>query len=176
MTFEEAALLDPDEFPGELVNGKWTAVGPRSWRDGEVAVAVGVALQIYARSHPGWTVALGNPGMKLRHDPPTLRGPDVAVIRAERRPAGRGVEGWLEGAPDLAVELVGDGPTATAVARKGLEYLAARARLVWIVDPHEELVMVLTAPNGIRILGAEETLDGGEVLSGFSCKVSEFFE
>jgi Uma2 family endonuclease len=86
------------------------------------------------------------------------------------------VEGWLEGAPDLAVELVGDGPTATAVARKGLEYLAARARLVWIVDPHEELVMVLTAPNGIRILGAEETLDGGEVLSGFSCKVSEFFE
>ena len=176
MTFEEAALLDPDEYPGEIVDSLWLPSEQDSWRHGEVAAAVGMLLHHYTRAYPGWTVALGNPGAKLRTEPPTLFGPDVAVIRAERRPKGKGVESWLDGAPDLAVEVVGDRQTATVLARKGLEYLAAGAGMVWIVDSEDELVIVLTAPNEIRIVGAGDTLEGGDVLPGFSCAVSELFE
>jgi len=36
--------------------------------------------------------------------------------------------------------------------------------------------MVFTSGSQLQVLGPDETLDGGDVLPGFSCKVSEFFE
>jgi hypothetical protein len=36
--------------------------------------------------------------------------------------------------------------------------------------------LLFTPPDRVRVLGPEETLDGGEVLPGFSCKVAELFE
>jgi hypothetical protein len=35
---------------------------------------------------------------------------------------------------------------------------------------------VLTPPNQIRVLRRDESLDGGDVLPGFSCRVGEMFE
>jgi Uma2 family endonuclease len=60
--------------------------------------------------------------------------------------------------------------------RKAAEYLAAGGRLVWVVDPDAEQVIVVTPPNAFRVLGREDTLDGGDVLPGFACKVAELFE
>lgn len=48
--------------------------------------------------------------------------------------------------------------------------------MVWVLDPDPQLLMRFTPPNQIRILTAEETLEGGDVLPGFTCRVSEFFE
>lgn len=176
MTFEAAARLDPDEFAGDIDRGEWVPVSKNTWRHGEIVGNAYVLLREFARRHGGWLVSVGDPGAKLAHDPDTLRGADVALIRAERKPTGRGVEGWLEGAPDLAVEVVGDGQTSTQVAKKGLDYLRAGGRMVWVLDPDARLVMVLGEDRQLRILGSEEMLDGGDVLPGFSCKVSEFFE
>src|SRR5688500_5762087 len=125
MTFEAAARLDPDEFAGDIVMGKWVPDPRRGWRRGEVARNADAKLQAYAKSQRGLMVAAGRPGCMLSQDPDTLRGPDVALIRAERKPTGRGVEWWLEGAPDLAVEVVGDAQPASRSARKGLDYLKA---------------------------------------------------
>jgi Uma2 family endonuclease len=147
-----------------------------TWRHGEVVGNATAILKPYAREHPGWSVATGDPGTRLRRNPDALRGPDVGVVRKERRPTGKGAEGWLAGAPDVAVELVGDSQTASELAKKCLEYVAAGAQTAWVLDPDPQLVMVLTPPGNLRILGAEDVLDGGEVLPGFCCKVSEFFE
>jgi Uma2 family endonuclease len=176
MTFEEAALLDPDQYAGEIVQGEWIPVSKNTWRHSEIVSNVSFLLQQYARQQRGWRVGAGDPGSKLSHDPDTLRAPDAAIIREDRRPAGRGAEGWLEGAPDVAVEVVGDGQTASELVKKAMEYLAAGAKMVWVLDPEPQLLLVLTPPNQIRILGAEDTLDAGAVLPGFTCKVSEFFE
>lgn len=176
LTFEDAARLDPDQYPGEIVNGEWVPMTRNTWRHGEVLINIGTLLRLYTRSNLALRVAGGDPGAKLRGRKDTLWGPDVAIIRTERRPTGRGAEGWLEGAPELAVEVVGVSQQAMRVARKALEYLAAGSQMVWVVDPDEELVMVFTAPNQVRVLGPEDMLDGGDVLPGFNCKVSEFFE
>ena len=176
MTFEEAAMLDPDEFPGEIVDGVWIPMAKGTWRHGKIVVNVTFALKNYTRGHPGWSIAAGDPGTRLRRSPDLLRGPDLGLSRAERRPTGKGAEGWLLGAPDLAVEVVGDAQTASQLARKGLEYLGAGGTLVWILDPDSVTIMVLTAPNQLRILGPEDTLDGGDLLPGFSCSVAELFE
>jgi Uma2 family endonuclease len=191
MTFEQAAHLDPDEQPGELDQGRWVAVTRDTWRHGEICVNVAAILRQYARAHGGWSVATADPGTKLRRNPDVLRGPDVGIVRAERRPTGRGADGWLEGAPDVAVEVLGDDQSVSELARKAQEYLAAGAQMVGVVDPGPSSVVVFEPPNRFRVLSADDTLDGGDVgvrvrtlpsvgradvLPEFSCVVRELFD
>lgn len=176
MTFAEAAALDPDREGGELEAGRWVPATRSTWRHGEVMANIVVVLKAYAREHAGWRVAAGDPGAKLQHDPDVLPGPDVGVIRAERRPTGRGEAGWLEGAPEVAVEIAGDGQAMSSLLKKAMEYLAAGSKMVWVLEPAAEMVTVVTPPNQVRVLDAEEALDGGEALPGFRCEVRALFE
>lgn len=176
MSFEEAAALDPEEHGGELEAGRWVPVRRNTWSHGEIVLSVGAILRSFARAKGGWSVSVGDPGTKLEREPDTLRGPDVAVIRVDRRPTGRGAGGWLEGAPDLAVEIMGDTQNVSELTAKALEYLGGGARAVWVIDPEPRRVMVFTPPDHVRVLGADETLAGGEALPGFECRVAELFE
>ena len=174
MTFEEAAKLDPDTWRGDIVDGVWVAVPKSTWRHGAILANMVFLLKLHARTHPGLSVAVADPGVKLSRDPDVLRGPDVAVVRAERVPTGKGVAGWLDGAPDLAVEVVGDGQTVTGMLKKAAEYLRAGAKAVWVVDPDPAQVAVITA-DGLTVLGSDDTIEGGDALPSFACTVSEFF-
>ncbi len=176
MTFEDAAQLDPDQDRGEIVNGEWIPVSNNTWRHGEILFALCGIIQRYLLTHPGWSVSVGDPGTKLSTEPATLRGPDIGMVREERRPTGTGVDGWLEGAPTLAVEVVGDRQSVAGVINKSLEYLAAGALVVWVIDPASSKVLVLTPPNCIQVIGAEDTLEGGDVLPDFACKVAEILK
>ena len=174
MTFEEAAKLDPDALPGEIDGGVWVPMSKNTWRHGVILLNIAFVLKLYARANPGFSVAAADPGVRLSRAPDVLRGPDVAVVRVDRVPTGRGVDGWLDGAPDLAVEVVGDGQTVTGMLKKAAQYLSAGAQAVWVVDADPRQVAVITA-RGVVVLEANETLDGGDVLPGFSCKVDELF-
>jgi Uma2 family endonuclease len=176
MTFDEAARLDPDEFAGELVGGEWVPVTKGTWRHGVIMGNVYAVLRAYARANPGFSVSVGDPGTKLAHDPDTLRGPDVAIVRSERVPTGRGSKGWLEGAPDVAVEVVGDAQSVSELAEKALEYLAAGATAVWVLDPEPRRVMVFAPAEQVRVLAPGDVLDAPAALPGFSCSVDELFE
>ncbi len=175
MTFEEAARLDPDEQGGEIVDGVWVPMTRSTWRHGEITSAINFLLRLYAREQGGFSVSVADPGVKLGRDPDRLRGPDVAVVRSERVPVGKGADGWLEGAPDLAVEVIGDSQSISDMMKKAFEYIAAGAKMVWLVDIEPRRVVLVTPPDHVRILGEEDTLEGGEALPGFSCKVAEMF-
>ncbi len=173
LTFSDAARMDPDEAGGELVDGTWVPVTRNTWRHGKVVFNVALQLGQYARDNPGWSIAVGDPGTKLSHDPDTLRGPDIGVIRAEREPTGHGAAGWLDGAPELAIEVAGDRQSVTELTEKALEYLAAGGRMVWVIDAAAGRVMIFTPPNHVQVLRHDDTLDGGDVLPGFSCPVAD---
>jgi Uma2 family endonuclease len=176
MTFEEAAAVDADEYPGEVDHGKWVPVTRGTWRHGTVVVNIAVLLKQYAKANGGWSVSAADPGTKLSHAPDLLRGPDVAIVRAERVPFGKGADGWLEGAPDIAVEVIGDAQSHSDLARKALEYLAAGAKMVWVVDAEKERLVLYTPPDHVRVLSREDRVDGADVLPGFSCQVGDFFD
>jgi Uma2 family endonuclease len=174
MTFEEAVKLDRDTWRGDIVDGVWVAVPKSTWRHGAILGNIVFLLKLHARSHPGLSVAVADPGVKLSRDPDVLRGPDAAVIRAERVPTGKGVAGKARRRPDLTVAVVGDGQTVTGMLKKAAEYLRAGAKAVWVVDPDPAQVAVITA-EGLTVLGSDDTIEGGDALPGFACTVSEFF-
>jgi Uma2 family endonuclease len=176
MTFEAAAQLDPDEQPGEIIDGVWVPRTRSTWRHGEIVLGIGILLKLYAREHAGWSVSVADPGVRLARNPDRLRGPDVGMVRIERVPVGKGMMGWLEGAPDLAVEVVSDTQSISEITKKALEYIAGGAQMVWLVDPEPRRVVLFTPPNHVKILGPDDTIDGGPVLPGFSCKVAELFQ
>ena len=85
-------------------------------------------------------------------------------------------KGWPAVAPDLAVEILSPSNRRPAVREKVREYFAAGARLVWVVDPETRTAMVYAGNLRGTELDEAETITGGDVLPGFSCRVAEFFE
>ena len=76
----------------------------------------------------------GEAGYVLARNPDTVRGPDLSFIARERL-VGFDDSRFFEGAPDLAVEILSPSNRPGEVRAKAPEYLAAGARLVWVVDP-----------------------------------------
>jgi Uma2 family endonuclease len=77
--------------------------------------------------------------------------------------------------PDLAVEVLSEGNTAAEMDRKRREYFTSGTRLVWEVDPNTRTVAVYTSPEGPLVLDADQTLDGGAVLPGFTLRLATLF-
>ena len=84
-------------------------------------------------------------------------------------------EGFVEGAPDLAVEIVSPSESATALGRKIRQYLEAGTQAVWVVHKRTREVQVFEVGRAARFLTAEDVLETPRVLPEFSVKVRELF-
>jgi len=69
----------------------------------------------------------------------------VAFIAAERLPEGKLPSGFIEGAPDLVVEVLSPNDNPMDLQQKVRDYLEAGARRVWVVAPEARTVTVLSA-------------------------------
>lgn len=105
-----------------------------------------------------------------------VRIPDVAFISWNRLPDGKvPSESIPDLAPDLAIEVLRRSNTAAEMRRKRDEYFRAGVALVWMVDPDRRTVSVFTSPTESQEHCAQDTLDGGQVLSGFSLSLPALF-
>jgi Uma2 family endonuclease len=102
--------------------------------------------------------------------------PDLIFVSQSRMPKGNALKHrYLRSAPDLAVEILSRGQPDERFEKKITFYLAHGVRLVWIIDPRTRVVTVLTPGQAPRNLVAGDTLDGGDVLSGFGIAIAEIF-
>lgn len=99
--------------------------------------------------------------------------PDLTYVARARLPSGPARH--LHVAPDLAVEILSPDQHATQFLDKIQFYLLYGVRLVWVIDPATATVAVETPGEEARILRSGDTLDGGEVLPGFSVAVDDIF-
>jgi Uma2 family endonuclease len=53
------------------------------------------------------------------------------------------------------------------------EYLEAGVRLVWVIDPQKRRAVEYRSPTEAREIGSSGTLDGQDVLPGFSCVLED---
>jgi len=68
--------------------------------------------------------------------------------------------------------------TPATVRAKVADYLAAGARVVWVVDPDpgRETVTAYRSLLAPRILARDDELDGEDAVPGFRARVAELFE
>lgn len=83
-------------------------------------------------------------------------------------------EGFWEGPPTLAVNIISPQDRADDIHEKLREYLDAGTRQVWVLWPRRRFMTVYDT-DGQRELGSNDQLDGGDVLPGFHAPVSSLF-
>jgi len=175
LTAEELLRLSTTGRRYELVKGELFEMPLAGGRHGSVAMQIGTALGSYVRANDlGEGFAAGT-GFILRRDPDTVRAPDAAFVARERLPAGELPTGYLELAPDLAVEVVSPGDTAREVREKVADWMRAGVRLLWAIDPATRSVTVYRSPDDFDILTEDDSLDGGQVIPGFSADIKDLF-
>jgi Uma2 family endonuclease len=152
----------------ELVRGVLVVREPAGARHGRVTLNVAIELGSYVRAHQLGAVYAAETGFTLARDPDTVRAPDVAFVRRERLPSPEPI-GFPDLAPDLVVEVLSPGERPGELLAKIADWLSAGTRLVWVIDPERRLARVYRQDGTERIVAAEETLDGEDVVPGFSC-------
>jgi hypothetical protein len=61
------------------------------------------------------------------------------------------------------------------IQQKVSDYLAAGARLVWVLAPRARTVTVYRRDGSARLVSESDALDGGDVLAGFVLPLSDLF-
>lgn len=167
-------LPEENEYRLELVRGQVVREPRPGGRHGQVLIVLGAALHQQALVH-GLGSVLGDTGYVLNRAAATIRVPDLSFVSAQR--IGRGSVPWglLEGAPDLAVEILSPSNRAGEMREKVADYLAAGCRLVWVVDAARRRVTVHEPGEQTTSLQPPDALDGGTVLPGFRLPLAELF-
>jgi Uma2 family endonuclease len=169
-----AMLPDEEDHRLELARGKVVREPAPGMGHGRVAGRIYQALWRTGEERGlGW--AFFDTGFVLSRGPDTVRVPDVAFVSAHRFPEGKLPKGFGEGAPELAVEVVSRSNSASGMLRKALDYLDAGSRLVWVADPEARTVTVYRSRSEIRILEADDVLEGGDLLPELRVVVRELF-
>lgn len=173
------AVLTLDQFLGERETKPATeyACGraiqkPMPNRDhSAIQVFLGALLvQFLARTPVGqvfteFRCIFGPPGRERTYVP------DLSYVARERLTADQ----HLHAAPDLAIEILSPDQHMAHFLDKIQFYLLYGVRLVWVFDPATSTVTVQAPGVEARVLGLGDTLDGGEVLPGFTAAVAEIF-
>ena len=137
---------------------------------GVIAALFATFINIFLFANP-----IGRVAVESRHRPPkdkhNHRLPDVSFVTNEHPLTTRGAALYI---PELCIEIQSPDDSAKRMADKATFYLANGAKMVWLVYPSKQLVETLTLDNR-ELLGLEDTIDGGDVLPGFTLAVKQVF-
>ena len=175
VTAEELERFPDDDYRYELVEGRLVRMSPAGLPHGRMVVQVGADLISHVRSQGLPLFVVTEVGFKLAMNPDTVRGPDIAVIRQSRVPS-PSPRGFLNGPPDLAIEVLSPDDRPGDVQVKVAEYLTRGAPLVVVIDPDEMTASVSRPSSAPVLLRDDAVLDLDEVVPGFRCQVRELFE
>ncbi|MDY6939848.1 MAG: Uma2 family endonuclease [Cyanobacteriota bacterium] len=159
----------------ELVDGELIEMGNSGAKHGYVCSILMILLGGYVRIQKLGAMFDSSTAFKMKNG--NRRAPDISFVGKERL---QGLEelpdGFLEGAPDLAIEILSPGNTVEEIHAKLVEYFENGSRLVWIVHPQERYILVYRgASEPDRLLKSIDSLDGEDVVPGFSLSVAELF-
>jgi Uma2 family endonuclease len=82
---------------------------------------------------------------------------------------------FLQGAPDLVVEVLSPSDRMTQINRKLDHYFEHGTKLVWLVNLPKQQVHIYTPDSIEALTGPNDVLTGGAVLPGFKCKLGRIF-
>ena len=156
----------------EVLGGK-LLVSPTGFHHGFVSSRLATALLAFALKHRLGLVVDSSTGFRLKNG--DCLSPDVSFVRKERLRAGI-TRSFFPGAPDLAVEVLSPRESKTSLLRKLTAYFANGTRLVWVVDLKKRVAHVHHSPKRSMVLRGGDSLEGEDVLPGFTLPLADLFE
>ena len=175
LTAADLLRLDGEGVRGELIRGVLCETMPAGHEHGKIVLKLGSALHSFVTPRGLGTLVASDSGVWLEHDPDTVREPDIAFTSAEKIPVDARVTGYAEVAPDLVVEVASPSDSRREVHDKAHMWLSHGVRLVWVVHPETRMVDVHRPDHAVTTLGDQDSLEGMDVLPGFTCDVSAVF-
>lgn len=160
----------------ELVRGQLRAMTSPGHVHGRVAARIGARLFMFVEANQLGVVYAAETGFRLERDPDTVRAPDAAFVSSARLseilvPS----EGYLQGAPDLLVEVLSPSDRPRQVEEKTANWLACGCRAVIILDPATSSAEVHRPGGLVEHFAADAELSVPEVLPGWSASLRDIF-
>jgi Uma2 family endonuclease len=117
----------------------------------------------------------GEAGFRLRRNPDSSVGIDVAYVSSEVASRNPQDTRLIDGIPVLAVEILSPYDTQEEVEEKLDLYLEVGVPLIWIVDPHFRTVTVYRPGAEPEMFNVTQQLSGEPHLPGFVVPVAKLF-
>jgi Uma2 family endonuclease len=171
LTLADFLALPEDKPANEFVCGEVIQKPMPTRAHSFIQIYLGaLLLQFLARTKLGragteWRCIFGPPG----HSRALV--PDITYVAREHLTT----DAHHRAAPDIAIEIMSPDQSAVRFADKVQFYLLYGVRLVWAIDPESQTITVFAPGREARTLATGDTLDGEDVLPGFTVAVDDIF-
>jgi Uma2 family endonuclease len=179
LTAEDLMELPDDGVERDIIRGE-VREQPMTRRNPdhsgvEAMIGHSLANWLEAQPAPRGRVHSGEAAFRLRRDPESFVGIDVAYVSAEMAaPRPRKLK-FYDGPPVLAVEILSPSDEHEKVVEKVGLYLEV-GTVVWLVDPDFRTVSVHRAGQPVALLNDAQELVGDPELPGFRVAVARLFD
>jgi Uma2 family endonuclease len=179
-TAEDLLSLADTGWRYELVQGRVVRMPPTNLEHSDICGALYLALRMYIDERHLGRVVMPETGFIVSDpdQPDTVLAPDLAFVRAGRLPE-QGTDMrrvFPRLAPDLVVEVASPSQHRPEMATKAQLWLSAGASAIWVVWPLvREVDIWLKGESAPATLRSDDTLNGGEVLPGFTLPLARLW-
>ena len=158
----------------ELIRGELRLMPNNNAEHGNKTEKLAARVTVYVEDNNLGETFAAETRFVIAQNPDTVLAPDFAFVARERLPAVI-PSAYLRLAPDIVLETRSTNDTRREVAFKIAQWLNAGVRIVWTLDPIARTLTVHRANVNPRILTIADTLDGEDVLPGFTYPVQRLF-
>lgn len=172
-TDAELEALPQNGHKHELLDGN-LIMSPVHANHGDICSRILILIGIHVQRHNLGKVYDSSTGFRLAEG--LLLSPDIAFVsNARLKQILPAPDKFLQGAPDLVVEVLSPSDRMTQINRKLEHYFDHGAKLAWLVNLPKQQIHIYTADSIEALTGPNDVLTGGAVLPGFKCKLGRIF-
>jgi Uma2 family endonuclease len=170
-TIADLERMPDDGMHREILDGELIELPPSKLVHQDITKRIFLALVRYEQNDPGFIV-YQEAGFKLSRELNNWLQPDVSVI-ASQRVRSTPPDGYIEGAPEVAFEIISPSDSASDVLEKTEAYLKAGSKAVVNVYPKSRWVTIHLVNGSSRTLKGNDTLTVLDVLPGWEMSLPE---
>jgi len=175
MTADELLAMPDDGYRYELIKGEVRQMSPAGSQHGKIAARIGRRLGRFVEENNLGETYAAETGFIIDTNPDTVRAPDASFVFQKRVETVGETERFFPGPPDLAVEVISPNDAYTEVEEKALDWLRAGTLMVIVIDPKKRTATIYRDLDDICILTQDQTIDGGDVVPGWSLALTDLF-
>lgn len=177
----------PDELSGdeffalyqdqavELVDGQIRELPMPGFRHSVLCNRIGRAIGMFVESHELGETLSNDPFIRVRRQPDTVFGPDLAFFSYQRIPKNHYPSGVIDIMPELVVEVRSPSNSTLEMLTKAAAYLTAGISVVLIVDSDTNTVTANRLNAAQQTFQGDDRLSIPDILPGFELPLAKLF-